>query len=93
MTLGELASNSATYICGCVFRAERDVKLVVFYRNGDLAMLCGEPHHFDEDPGKLVGLGHLLQRHPALKELEVQPGFEAEEIGDGIWQYMAVNAG
>lgn len=91
MKLGELPGNFATFICGCVFRVERDVKLVVFYEDGDLAMLCGGMHNFNQDIGKLVGVGHLLSQYPTLKDLDIRPGFEAKETKTGEWRYAALD--
>lgn len=86
MKLGDLSPKLETYICEHVFRAERDVKLIAFNRDGTLQMLCGENHDWTLESGRLVCAGHLLDRHPALKDLDMAPGHGADLTEAGIWR-------
>jgi hypothetical protein len=69
-----------------VFSDTRPVNLVL-QSDGDLQMLCGDGHDATELP-RVVGLNHLLERDPSLKEvLDLPDGWEAERAAPGQrWQ-------
>ena len=90
MKLGELPSNFRTYICEHVLRAEREVGYVAFETDGGLIMTCGARHEFTADNVKVLGVGHLLQRHFELKNIDLRPGFEAEKTEAGEWRSQAI---
>ena len=85
MRLGDLPSNFRTYICEHVFRAERAVAFVAFEEDGSLVMTCGGLHQFNGDSVKVVGIGHLLDRHHQLNSIELRPGLEAALSEAGEW--------
>jgi hypothetical protein len=67
----------AAYVCSHVFENSKPV-LLVCRAGGDWQCLCGGEHSADEVPN-VVGLNHLLDRDPSLRELEDLPlDWEAE---------------
>ena len=67
----------AAYVCSHVFENSKPV-LLVSHAGGDWQCLCGGDHAADEVPN-VVGLNHLLDRDPSLRELEDLPvDWEAE---------------
>lgn len=67
----------AAYVCSHVFENSKPV-LLVSRAGGDWQCLCGGDHAADEVPN-VVGLNHLLDRDPSLRELEDLPmDWEAE---------------
>lgn len=70
--------HTKCYICSHIFDASRPV-LLVMRADGDWELLCGEVHDFESDPPKVVGIGHLLQRDPSLRQvLDLPDNHEAE---------------
>jgi hypothetical protein len=75
-------SELPAYVCSHVFKSERAVRLVST-QDGDWQFLCGDSHEVSETP-HLVGLDHLLEGDPSLREvLDLQPDWEAEREGRG----------
>ncbi len=67
----------AVFICPHVFEATRPV-LLVAVEDGDLMMLCGAAHPEDSRP-HVVGLKHLIERDPSLREVvDLDEGQQAE---------------
>ena len=72
-----MTTEVAAYVCSHVFNDTRPV-LLVSRAGGDWQCLCGGAHEADEVPN-VVGLNHLLERDPSLRELEDLPDeWEAE---------------
>lgn len=66
-----MRTEVAAYVCSYVFNNTRPV-LLVSRTGGDWQCLCGGGHDDGEVP-KVVGLNHLLERDPTLRELEDLP--------------------
>lgn len=70
-------NETLSYVCDHVFYNNRPVLLVCHERDGDWQFLCGGTH-----PGatpKVVGMEHLLERDPTLKQvLHLPLGWDAE---------------
>jgi hypothetical protein len=72
----------AAFICGHVFSESRPVLLVV-RDAGDWQLLCGGDHEVGDRP-HVVGLNHLLDRDPSLRDLLDLPiDWEAERVEEG----------
>ncbi|PRP91800.1 hypothetical protein [Enhygromyxa salina] len=73
-----------SYICVHVFKHERPVLLVCRGADGDWGLYCGSPHKDSGDDYRVVGIGHVIDDDPALREvLDLEPGWEAERSGLG----------
>ncbi|QGZ39314.1 hypothetical protein IP92_02438 [Pseudoduganella flava] len=67
--------HRGAFVCPHVFHAERPILLVV-HEGGDWQFLCGGTDHSD---GRLVGIGHLIERDATLREVEdLAEGEQAE---------------
>lgn len=79
------------YICNHIFDKTRDV-LLVCKEDGDLQFLCGQGDHNSDDV-HVVGLNHLIERDPSLKEvLDIDEGFEAERDKiNGEWSISRID--
>lgn len=65
------------YVCSHIFDATRPV-LLVSREDGDWQLLCGGSHEADEKP-RVVGLNHLIERDPTLREiLDLPSDWDAE---------------
>jgi hypothetical protein len=86
-----MMSEIASYICSHVFHATRPV-LLVAREEGDWMFLCGELHDEDERY-HLVGMNHLLDRDPSLKDVLALPDhFEAEREAVGReWRWTPIS--
>jgi hypothetical protein len=63
------------FICSHVFENSRPI-LLVANSKGDWQFLCGDNHN---DIPKVVGINHLLNRDPSLREvLDLPENWEAE---------------
>jgi hypothetical protein len=72
----------AAYICAHVFDGSRPV-LLVSREEDDWQLLCGGEHGPTELP-HVVGLNHLLDRDPSLREiLSLESNWEAERLAVG----------
>ena len=75
--------HTKAYICSHVFDASRPV-LLVNHEDGDWSLMCGDGHDYDHDLPKVVGIGHVLDRDPTIKEvLDLPADFEAERSAVG----------
>lgn len=78
--------HQKSYVCIHVFKAERAV-LLVSRPDGDWCFLCGEGHPDDPGEYRVVGIGHVIDGDPTLREvLDLQVDEEAErsEVGQ-VW--------
>lgn len=72
-----MTTETAAYVCSHVFNDTRPI-LLVSRAGGDWQCLCGGEHQAGEAPN-VVGLNHLLERDPTLRQLEDLPNeWEAE---------------
>jgi hypothetical protein len=72
-----MTTEVVAYVCSHIFDNTRPI-LLVSREGGDWQCLCGSGHESNEVP-KVVGLNHLLERDPSLRELEnLQNDWEAE---------------
>jgi hypothetical protein len=70
-------SEVAAYVCSHVFARTRPVLLVVRDR-GDWQLLCGGVHD-PEDLPEVVGLNHLIDDDPSLRQIiDLPVDWEAE---------------
>ena len=73
----------AAFICPHIHDASRPI-LLVGREDGDWMLMCGDAHDFATDPGSVVGIGHLLERDPSLREvMDLPDGYEAERAAAG----------
>ena len=72
--------KTVVVVCGHVFRAEREITLVLHDSDGIWQLACGgHDHPEDCSDFEPVGLEHLLERQPNLVDvLDMPPGFVAE---------------
>jgi hypothetical protein len=65
------------FVCSHVYDAAKPI-LLVSREDGDWQFLCGEPHDAQVLP-RVVGLNHLIERDPSLKEIvDLAIGHDAE---------------
>lgn len=70
------------YICSHIYLDTHPV-LLVSRAGGDWQFLCGGGHENDEVP-KVVGLNHMLDRDPSLRDLmDVPEDWDAERASVG----------
>jgi hypothetical protein len=70
--------HQKSYVCIHVFENVKPV-LLVSREHGDWCFLCGDDHPEDSSFYRVVGIGHLLSRHPDLVEvMDLLPDEEAE---------------
>ncbi|MCS0585531.1 hypothetical protein NX784_28520 [Massilia pinisoli] len=74
------------YVCIDVFENRKPV-LLVSRPDADWCFLCGEEHPDDASYYRVVGIGHILEKDPSLKEvMDLQPDEEAERSSpDSSW--------
>jgi hypothetical protein len=75
----------AVFVCSHIFSNDSPI-LLVCHADEDWQFLCGEAHE-GEKP-RVVGLGHLVDRDPSLRELMDLPlDWEAErDTQDSQWR-------
>jgi hypothetical protein len=70
--------HQKAYVRTHIYEGTRPV-LLVSRCDGDWCFLCGEDHDDDASSYRVVGVGYLFQKHPALKELmDLPDDWEAE---------------
>ena len=75
--------DQKTYVCIHVFKKERPI-LLVTRTDGDWCFLCGQGHEDVANSYRVVGLGHLIDADPILREvLNLKPEEEAERQSVG----------
>ena len=75
--------HQKAYVCIHVFEQTKPV-LLVSRGDGDWCFLCGDEHPNDAKFYRVVGIGHVLERYPDLKEvLDLKPDEEAERSAPG----------
>ena len=74
--------EAAAFVCSHIFANSRPV-LLVAREDGDWMFLCGAEHP-EEEKYEVVGVEHLLERDPALRELnDLEDNQEAERSAVG----------
>ena len=76
-------SEIGVLICPHIFERTKPV-LLVAREYGDLMFLCGAEHS-ENEKFHVVGLNHLLDHDPTLREVsDIEEGYEAERqsVGD-----------
>ena len=77
-----MSQETPAYICSHVFKGTRPI-LLVSRVGGEWQFLCGAGHDEEETPN-VVGLNHLFNRDPSLRELtELPSDWEAERMAVG----------
>lgn len=82
----DIDPHQKAYVCTHVFEDLQAVKLVS-RPDGDWCFLCGDEHEETASSYRVVGMGHLFEKDPSLKELKDLPkDWEAErtQLG-GEW--------
>jgi len=70
-------------VCEHVFDASRPV-LLVSHEGGDWQFLCGSVDHASWDTARVVGINHLFDGDPSLRELlDLPAGWDAERAKIG----------
>jgi hypothetical protein len=78
-----MEKESATFVCSHVF-ANTSPVLLVARENGDWMHLCGQLHQGDEEY-RVVGVEHLFDRDPSLREvMDLADNTEAERAAVGM---------
>jgi hypothetical protein len=82
----------ATFVCSHVF-ANTSPVLLVAREGGDWMHLCGQLHQEDEEY-HIVGIDHLIDRDPSLREVqELADDSEAERLAVGMpWLRRVLSA-
>jgi len=85
----KMNNETTTIVCGHVFRAEREVKVVLHHSDGVWQLVCGgHDHPEDCSDFETVGLEHLIERQSNLMEmLDLKRGWIAELEPTG-WSLM-----
>lgn len=80
-----MAIETTSIVCGHVFRAEREIEVVIHHSDGLWQLVCGKHDHPDDcSDFEAVGLEHLVERQPNVTELSELPrGWLAEKNTDG----------
>ena len=69
-------SNLGVFVCPHIFDNSRPV-LYVVHEDNEWQCLCGQDDH--DEPGHLVGMGHLVERDSTIDTLyDLPDGWEAE---------------
>lgn len=82
----QIDPHQKAYACTHVFEGSKPVTLVS-RPDGDWCFLCGEEHKDEASSYRVVGIGHIFDKDPSLKELRDLPkDWEAEraQLG-GEW--------
>lgn len=70
------------FACRHVLDGEQPV-LLVSRQDGDWCFLCGGQHEQSSTDFKAIGVSHILERDPSLRELlDLETGWEAERNDD-----------
>ena len=94
MRLGNCPPNYQVFICEHVFANTRPIKLVVYDNDGELCLLCGlDDHDWEANRPRVVGLGHLIDRHEGIKDIDFLPNFEAQLMEDNQWVILPMSMG
>jgi hypothetical protein len=75
--------HQKAYVCIHVFDKSRPV-LLVTRPEGDWCLLCGEGHEDVASSYRVVGIGHVLDADPSIREtLDLPPDWDAERSAPG----------
>ena len=73
-----LFRSHKAYVCSHVFDRARPI-LLVSRPDGDWCFLCGKDHPEDASAYKVVGISHVLDEDPSLRQLgDLPPNWDAE---------------
>jgi hypothetical protein len=76
------AHEIGAFVCSHIFEASRPI-LLVSREDGDWMFLCGAMHA-EGEKYRFVGINHLVERDPGLREtLDLPDHFEAERDEQG----------
>lgn len=82
-TSREIDSHQKAYVCIHVFERTKPI-LLVSRADGDWCFLCGTDHFDDASEFRIVGINHLFDADPTLREIEDLPAeYDAEREAPG----------
>jgi hypothetical protein len=89
LNLSKLSYHFKTITCLHVFHKQRDANLVIYDNRSHICVLCGQDDHDGGPAYAWVGLGHLLDADPSLRDVQnLEFGFEAERTSSTAqWSY------
>lgn len=77
-------SHHKAYVCNHVFNQTSPI-LLVSRADNDWCFLCGENHPDDASAYRVIGIGHVFDQDPSLRQLhDLPPNWDAERkrVGD-----------
>jgi hypothetical protein len=77
-----------SFVCVDVYPGGKDI-LLVSRDNGDWSFLCGSTHPESLDQIQMIGMSHLLERDPTLRQvlnLGRNQSAERQELGGRWWR-------
>jgi hypothetical protein len=79
----KIAFHQKAYVCIHIFENSKPV-LLVSREHGDWSFLCGDDHPEDPSYCRVVGIGHVIEKHPDLAPLlDLLPNEEAGRVAPG----------
>lgn len=89
-TKSELMTETVAIVCAHIFKAERAIRVVIHHHDGVWQLVCGEHDHPEDcSDFEVVGLEHLIDRQPNIREvLGLERGWLAEYADVG-WTLAA----
>lgn len=74
-------------VCPHVFASERSVRVFIHHYDGTWQAVCGEQDHRDDcSDFQTVGLNHIVDRQPELRQFECLPSSSIAEHAAEGWQ-------
>ena len=77
-----------SFVCVDVYPGGKDI-LLVSREHGDWSFLCGSTHPESLDQIQMIGMSHLLERDPTLRQvlnLHRNQSAERQELGGRWWR-------
>jgi len=77
-----------SFVCVDVYPGGKDI-LLVSREDGDWSFLCGSTHPESLDQIQMIGMSHLLERDPTLRQvlnLHRNQSAERQELGGRWWR-------
>jgi hypothetical protein len=77
-----------SFVCVDVYPGGKDI-LLVSREHGDWSFLCGSTHPKSLDQIQMIGMSHLLERDPTLRQvlnLHRNQSAERQELGGRWWR-------
>jgi hypothetical protein len=77
-----------SFVCVDVYPGGKDI-LLVSREDGDWSFLCGSTHPESLDQFQMIGMSHLLERDPTLRQvlnLGRNQSAERQELGSRWWR-------